>query len=125
MSPALANEAVLGFNVLLILLLAASLSAVIRQPPYTGSTAADDTRSPLPGQETMLAGPGEPLPHRVPRGPVPEEPGRGPLPVRAPGPSGWGAPPPSAPVPRPDGTWRPVVSGGPPWGPAPRPPGLD
>jgi hypothetical protein len=96
-SPALANDAVLSLSALLILLLAVSLLAVIRQPPWAESAAADDTGEQLAGPEIADL-------------------------IDAPGPPGRDAP--SAPPPLPEDTWRRVVSGGPPWGPAPRPPGL-
>lgn len=121
MNPHLANEAVLIFNALLILLLAASLLAVIRMPPWTGTTA-EDTPGPLTGQERVPADGTEPLPQRVRYAAA--EPGAGPLPVRAPGQSSWTAPVSPSAVPPPDGSWRPRVSGGPPWDPAPRPPGI-
>ena len=114
MSPATANEATLIFSVALILLLAASLLAVIRMPPWTGTTAAD---APGPDQEPA---PAQPPPQRGQ--PAAARPGA-PLPVRAPGQSGRTAPAATSAVPPPDGSWRPPVSGGPPWGPAPRPPG--
>jgi len=118
MSSAAANEAALIFNAALILLLAASLLAVIRMPPWTGSTA-DDNSGPLPGPEPPPIASADPRPPRV-RYP----PGAAPLPVRAPGRSGWIAPAAAGQVPPPDGSWRPRVSGGPPWDPAPRPPGV-
>lgn len=120
MSPAMANEAALIFNAVLILLLAASLLAVIRMPPWTGTTA-EDHPGPLPSQEPAPLASADPLPQRSRYAPA--EPSGGPLPVRAPGQSGWTAP--AAPsMPPPDGSWRPRVSGSPPWGPAPRPPGV-
>jgi hypothetical protein len=121
MTPEMANKAVLIFNAVLILLLAASLLAVIRMPPWTGTTA-EDPPGPLGGQEPGRAGPPDPLPHRARSAAA--EPGTAPLPVRAPGQSGWTGPAVPGAVPPPDGSWRPRVSGGPPWGPAPRPPGV-
>ena len=118
MSPATANEAALIFNAALILLLAASLLAVARMPPWTGTTAED---TPLPGQEPAPIRPAEPFPQRG-RHALAEADGV-PLPVRAPGQSGRTAPAAPTAVPPPDGSWRPRVAGGPPWGPAPRPPG--
>ena len=61
MSSATANEAALIFNAVLILVLAASLLAVARMPPWTGSTAED---IPGPGQEPAPIRPAEPLPQR-------------------------------------------------------------
>jgi hypothetical protein len=121
MSPETANEAALIFNAVLILLLAVSLLAVIRMPPWTGTTA-EDTPGSRPGQEPAPGGPGDPLPQHARYASA--EPGGVPLPVRAPGQSGWTAPAAPSPGPLPDGSWRPRVSGGPPWGPAPRPPGV-
>lgn len=121
MSPQVANEAVLIFIAVLILLLAASLLAVARMPPWTGTTV-EDTPGPLAGQEPARAGPPAPLPQRARHAPA--EPGASPLPVRAPGRSGRAAPATPSTVPPPDGSWRPRVSGGPPWEPAPRPPGV-
>jgi hypothetical protein len=121
MSQEMANEAVLIFTAVLILLLAASLQAVIRMPPWTGTTT-EDTPGPLAGQEPARAGPPDPFPQRAQYAPA--EPGAARLPVRAPGQSGWTAPAAPSAVPPPDGSWRPRVSGGPPWGPAPRPPGV-
>jgi hypothetical protein len=121
MSQEMANEAVLIFNAVLILLLAASLLAVIRMPPWTGTTT-EDTPGPPAGQEPARAGPPGPFPQHAQYAPA--EPGAASLPVRAPGQSGWTAPAAPSAVPPPDGSWRPRVSGGPPWGPAPRPPGV-
>ena len=121
MSPETANEVVLIFCAVLLLLLAASLLAVIRMPPWTGTTT-EDTPGPLASQEPARAGPPDPLPQRTRYALA--KPGAAPLPVRAPGRSGRTAPAAPSGVPPPDGSWRPRVSGGPPWGPAPRPPGI-
>lgn len=51
--------------------------------------------------------------------------GAGLLPIRSPGQSGWTAPVVSGPAHPPDTGRQPARSGGPPWGPAPRPPDLD
>jgi hypothetical protein len=118
MSPATANEAALIFNAVLILLLVASLLAVARMPPWTGAPAED---TPGPGQEPAPIGPAEAFPQRSRYAAA--EAGRATLPVRAPGQSGRAAPAAPNAVPPPDGSWRPPVAGGPPWGPAPRPPG--
>ena len=61
MSPATANEAALIFSAVLILLLAVSLLAVARTPPWTGTTAED---TPGPGQEPAPTGPAEQFPQR-------------------------------------------------------------
>ena len=137
MTPALADQAALAFTVALTVLLAASLLTVIRQPPWIPPPPAEerpgypeDTRLG-PGWERRSQ-PAEPLaarsravaaasPGRHASGP-PDETARAPLPVRAPGQSGWTAPDAGA-AGRPDTAWRPPVAGGPPWGPAQRPPG--
>jgi len=140
MSPAAADNAALAFTVALTVLLAASVSAVIRQPPWIPGPPAgegphhpdDHGRGPAGDGRHHAAQPPA-VPGRAPDAPVP--PGRhaagthagpapAPLPVRSPGQSGWTAPA-SADLAagRPDGGWLPEVSGGPPWDPAPRPPG--
>src|SRR5262249_27242624 len=102
-SPAQANEAVFWFLVFLVALLALSLAAVIASPSRTGSRPAED------------AG-GEP-------GPSGQEPPASPLPRRVAGQSGAGYP--AGNPARPSGAIRPPrASDGPPWGPAPKPPGV-
>ena len=143
MTPAVADEAALAFIVALTVLLAASLLTVIRQPPWIPPPPADE-RPRYPEATLPGAGwgshpePAQPLATRSraadpaarqgrhASGP-PDETARTPLPVRAPGRSGWTAPAAggagSRPDPaRPDTAWRPRVAGGPPWGPAQRPP---
>ena len=112
MTPALADEAALAFIVALTALLATALLTVIRQPPWIPPPPAGERPAGRPGRHA--SGP-------------PDETARTPLPVRAPGRSGWTAPAAGAaggrPEPaRPDTAWRPRVAGGPPWGPARRPP---
>ena len=145
MTPAQGNEAALAFAVALTVLLAASLLTVIRQPPWVPPPPAEEgPRSPGDAQRgtgrDSRPPPAEPLAaHPRAAGPAdrpgrhasgqPDQTARTPLPVRAPGQSGWAAPAaaggdrPDAPLP--DTTWRPPVAGGPPWGPAQRPPDVD
>jgi hypothetical protein len=121
MSPVTADEAVLYFTVALTVLLAGSVLAVIRQPPWTPGPAPQE-HSPHPGSAGWAndgaAAPGRPGRHAA--GPPAEAPV--PLPVRSPGQSGWTAPAAGGGTTQPE-SWRSPVSGGPPWGPAPRPPG--
>ncbi len=169
MSPAAADEAALYFTVALTVLLAGSVLAVIRQPPWTPGPAAEhpgypdgvtwandeaawandeaawandeaawandeaarandeaaraaDEARPASGADRPQRAAGTPgRPGRHAAGtPAAEAPA--PLPVRSPGQSGRTAPVAGDTAARPEG-WRPPVSGGPPWGPAPRPPG--
>ena len=131
-NPATANEAVLIFTVALTVLLAASVLTVFRQPPWVPPPPVDEGRG-YPAedgrgypaedgrwyqaeQNAARAWPAEPLaPYGRHAARPPAQPVPAPLPVRAPGQSGWTAP---------AGAW-PKVSGGPPWGPAPKPPGVD
>jgi hypothetical protein len=104
-SPAPADEASLWLVIFLAALLALSLAAVITSPPRADSGAAEeaDTEPDLPG----LA-PGPPA---------------SPLPRRVAGQSGVAYP--AGDPARPPGVTRPPqVPGGPPWGPAPKPPGV-
>jgi len=124
------DEALLGFIAALTLLLFASLLTVIRQPPWIPPPPVEETRSPAAEPESVdrwsaYQGPSY---GRHAAGPV-TEPGAAPLPVRQPGQSGWQRPlagspagPNGGPV-TPNGGPAPRVTGGPPWGPAPRPPG--
>jgi hypothetical protein len=105
LSPAQADEASLWLVIFLAALLALSLAAVITSPPRTDSPPAEeaDTEPDLP----KLA-PGPPA---------------SPLPRRIPGQSGV-AYPADDPA-RPPGVIQPPQApGGPPWGPAPKPPGV-
>ena len=139
MTPALANGAALAFAMALTVLLAASLFAVIRQPPWIPPPPAEE-RPRYPEDTRLGTGwdsrpqPAEPLAGhpraaepagrqgRHASGP-PDETAGAPLPVRAPGQSGWTAPAAGEDA-RPDTGWRPPVAGGPPWGPAQRPPNV-
>ena len=101
LSPAQANEASLWLVIFLAVLLAVSLAAVITSPPRTESPPAEG------------AGTGPDLPEPAPGPPAP------PLPRRIAGQSGVayaGDPARTAGV-----TGPPRASGGPPWGPAPKP----
>ncbi len=142
MTPALADEAALAFTVALTVLLAASVLTVIRQPPWIPPPPAEE-HPRYPGDAARGAGwDGRPQPPEPPAARAraaepasrqgrhasgaPDEAARAPLPVRSPGRSGWTAPitggaarPDAA---RPDTSWRPPVAGGPPWGPAQKPP---
>ncbi len=103
LSPAQASAASLWLVVFLVALLALSLAAVITSPSRTGSPPAEGA-----GGEPDLAEPGD-------------EPPASPLPRRVAGQSGVAYP--AGDPARPPGVIRPPgVSGGPPWGPAPKPP---
>ena len=105
LSHAQADEASLWLAIFLAALLALSLAAVITSPPRTDSPPAEeaDTEPDLP-----KPAPGPPA---------------SPLPRRIAGQSGV-AYPADDPA-RPPGVTRPPqVPGGPPWGPAPKPPGV-
>ena len=105
LSPAQADEASLWLVIFLAVLLALSLAAVIVSPPQPGSPPAEEADAesglPEPGHEP----PASPLPRRAV--------GR----HRAAYPAGDPARPPGA-------IWPPRASGGAPWGPAPKPPGV-
>jgi hypothetical protein len=106
MSPALAHEAVFWFPAVLTLLLVIFVAAIVRSPAGTPSPAGQDAADQGYRQE--------------PGG----EPPTGPLPRRVAGQSGRTARTPGElPLPR-DVVRAPRVSGAPPWGPAPKPPGL-
>jgi hypothetical protein len=104
-SPAQENAVSLWLVIFLTVLLALSLAAVIASPPRTDSPPAEgvgakpDLPEPAPGP------PASPLPRRIA------------------GQSGVAYP--AGDPARPPGViWPPRVSGGPPWGPAPKPPGV-
>jgi hypothetical protein len=122
LSPALADDGGLAFIAALSLLLAASLLAVIWQPAQAGGAAAGQTRRHPAQQEPAREQPLQLLrPGRHAEAP-PAGPARAPLPVRPPGQSARIAPLTSDPA-RQDAPAPPGVSGGPPWEPAPKPPG--
>ena len=145
MTGGLADEAWLGFIAALALLLVATILSVIRQPPWVPPPAEEpggpDLAERWPGYPVpstgrhsapAVAGTGGPLAARPAVGPAAQQ-RPAPLPARQPGQSGWPAPVaagrlagPESPA-EPDGlAWpnggQPRVAGGPPWGPAPRPP---
>jgi hypothetical protein len=105
LSPAQANEASLWLVIFLAALLALSLAAVIMSPPRPGS----------PPAERADAGPGLPEPGH--------EPPASALPRRVAGQSGTSYPA-GDPARPPGAIPPPQASGGPPWGPAPKPPGV-
>lgn len=108
MSPASTAGATSLIVILLTVLLALSLVAIIRTPALTFSAAEEEADSQ----------PGRPEPA--------VEPPTGPLPRRIAGESGRVARElrePREPVDFPSLIRRPGVQGGPPWGPAPKPPG--
>jgi hypothetical protein len=101
LSPAQANDASLWLVVFLVALLALSLAAVIVSPSRTGGLPPERTDG-----EPDLPKPGHALPTSS-------------LPRRVAGQSGA-----TYPVSTPGTIRPPGVSGGPPWGPAPKPPGV-
>jgi hypothetical protein len=149
--PALVDDGVMSFLAFLVLLLAISLFAVIRLPRWAGGPADEDAPAPAAaparrvpahahtarppgpaptGQQpagAQLIGPQSAV--AQPAGPLPAgpQPGAGPalsFPAAAAGQYG-GLDPAVGPAPRPmsaPGVAPPVVSGSPPWGPAPKPP---
>jgi hypothetical protein len=136
---AIADDSVLGFLAFLALLLVLALITIIRFEPPERAYAAEEpaqAEAPAPWPQSI---PGPlPVPRRVTPAPQPvrrhvapaPQPrprpvARAPLPVRVPGQqpgySARHAPSSAASQGTPE---RPRVTGGPPWGPAPRPPGL-
>jgi hypothetical protein len=99
--------------VLLAALLALSLGAIVRAEPWAPAPAEPESASQLSPAEHASDPPTAPLPRRIAgeSGRVAGEPGRI---ARGPG----------EPTFLPGVIGRAGVSGGPPWGPAPRPPGL-
>lgn len=116
----LLNDSLVGFLVFLVLLLALALIAIIRlEPPERGSAAEETPHAPAPASAFRAPEPPAPEFGQRPVSPAP-------LPRRSvgrfdqPGYTARHAPGPAPSQGTPD---RPRVSGGPPWGPAPRPPG--
>jgi hypothetical protein len=142
----IADDSLLGFLALLALLLVLALIAIIRfEPPERAYAAEEPAQAavPAPAVEPPRWAPGVPAPQPGPRRVAPApQPGRHhvapasqprprpvtpvPLPVRVPGQqpgyTARHAPNAASSQGTPE---RPRVTGGPPWGPAPRPPGLD
>jgi hypothetical protein len=138
---ALANDSLLGFLALLVLLLAAVLIVVIRLPPYQSAPPAEDRQDDADSAESLplSAYPQLPVPGSAaaplnsaaaPSGPARlAGSGRSAIPVRVPsqpGQRGYAArhAPGHGPGPEQDTVSLPKVSGSPPWGPAPKPPGM-
>jgi len=128
---ALLHDSLVGFLAFLVLLLAMTLIAIIRiKPPERGSVAEEPVEAPVPMPH--FRAPELPTPDYGPRR-VPSVPESGqrrippePLPVRPVGQqTGYTARHAPGAVPGQGTAARPRVSGGPPWGPAPRPPDLD
>lgn len=145
------NDGVMVFLVFLVLLLAISLVAVVRLPPWAGSPADEDAPD-APARRVPAHVPAHAATSPAPSWPAPTGPQRSgaPAAVRPPGgpqPAGiqpgaesarsfpaaavgqYGGADPAAgpahrPVPGPGAVHPPVVSGSPPWGPAPKPPDL-
>jgi hypothetical protein len=119
-SAALLDDALVAFMALLVLLLVLSLVVIVRLEPPERSTVAEETPEPAV-PVPAYAGPGLQAPqpgHRqVASAPLPVRP-VGQQPSYAPR-HGYGQ------VTSPGITTRPRVTGGPPWGPAPRPADLD
>ena len=125
-SAALAIDGASSFVVLLVVLLAMMLVAVIRLPRWDGSSPEDANR-PLPAAAAQTA-PARPLPQpalprRRPPGPRPGDT------ATMPGDTATMSRPAATAqaryAARHGGTIpRPAVSSGPPWGPAPKPPGI-
>jgi hypothetical protein len=137
----LANDSLLGFLALLVLLLAAVLIVVIRLPPYQGPPPAADSQDETASAEgmpvssypelTVTGSASAPLAYA----PAPSGSGRlagsgrSAIPIRVPsqpGQRGYAArhAPSHGPGSEQDTVSLPKVSGSPPWGPAPKPPGM-
>jgi hypothetical protein len=122
---ALMNAALFFFLLFLTLLLVTFVGAVIvapSAPPGTGSPEAPAGEAPAP---PGLEAPMPPAQAPVPPVPLPRRP---PLTTAtAAGTTRWSdaSAPTNAPPPVYNGVRRPTVSGSPPWGPAPKPPGPD
>lgn len=120
------DDSLVGFLALLVLLLALALIAIIRfEPPERGPIAEETAQAAMPAQAAVPApayrAPGLPTRPSGQRQVVPT-----PLPVRPVGQqSAYTARHAPGPVRSQGAAERPRISGGPPWGPAPRPPGLD
>jgi hypothetical protein len=107
MSPALAHDALFWFPGILTLLLLISLAGIVRSPAWAPSPAVRDDAD----QDAQPEPAGEPT--------------TGPLPRRVAGQSGRVVTRAPGDLAHPQGVvLSPRVSGGPPWGPAPKPPGI-
>src|SRR5712691_7677188 len=106
---ALGTDGIPGMLALLVLLLLAMLVAVFRLPPWTPQGREDDEQSLQVPAATDRPAPAPPAPHD-------------PDAARRPGQTGYRAR--HGPGHQPGTDDPPKVTGSPPWGPAPRPPGL-
>jgi hypothetical protein len=141
---ALVDDILVGFLAFLALLLVLALIAIIRfQPPERTPVAEEPSQATVPPPTPAHWVPGVPAPpsgqrrigppaqprqrHVAPAPqPRPRPVSPAPLPVRVPGQqAGYAARHAPGPAPSQSTAERPRVTGGPPWGPAPRPPGLD
>ena len=128
----------MGFIAALTLLLVASILVVIRQPPWVPPPPTEENGGPRSAPDAAERWPAYPAPSygRHSAGATAGLPARprpvaqpAPLPVRQPGQSGWpqlvgpGGLVGQESLDGPNGG-PPRVTGGPPWGPAPRPPGV-
>ena len=117
---ALTNPALFYFLVFITLLLVMFLGAVIAAPPASSGSPAPPVLEVHALPVVQAAAPPAPLPVRRPRATAP-----------AAGTAGWSAAADNAashdaaPMPVYSSVRRPKVSGSPPWGPAPKPPGPD
>jgi len=124
---ALGTDGIPGMLALLVLLLLAMLVAVFRLPPWTPQGREEDEQSlqvpaatdrPAPVPHAPHAPPVPHYPHPPPAPPAPHDPDA----ARRPGQTGYRAR--HGPGHPPGTDDPPKVTGSPPWGPAPRPPGL-
>jgi hypothetical protein len=140
-NQALQNDAIRSFLLFQVLLLAIMLFAVIRLPPYTPSKTTEENRPAPPRPSAVNLAPGRPLsapasawPHGVPDGatyaqypPVGVAAHSGPEDIAGQSGRTWSGRTKyvarHVATPEPRTIRRPKVSGAPPWGPAPRPPG--
>jgi len=118
----LAHDSLVGFLVLLVLVLALALFAIIRLSPQEARSIELDSQRdtayarPVPPVSPRPAPMADAAPALLPR-PVVQSGQRGYAARHGPGPG-------PGPGPGTDTALRPRVTGGPPWGPAPRPPDL-
>jgi hypothetical protein len=123
---ALMNEGVLCLMILMTALLASFIYQIVRLPPELARPAEQSVLNLPEPPPPAPPVPALPLPARRPRPPLPARRSRPAASVTGaagpPGQAGHPVPGAAAAVPV---SSRPKVSGAPPWGPAPRPPGLD
>ena len=141
-NQALVNDAIRSFLVFQVLLLAAMLYAVIRLPPFTPSTTSDENRPAQARPPAVHIPPGRPLPAPTSAWPQGGSPATTYAPYPQAGVAAHAGPAEMAghaartwsgktryvarhvATPEPRTIRRPKVSGSPPWGPAPKPPGF-